>query len=109
MDPRALFDHRVDVMPVQKYNIRYRQAESNGLGERWWSLNNAPVLGPNGEVTAIIHRVEDVTNIVHLRREDEASDQILPTREAEIRERVEADLRDRKKPLPRFLAKNKSK
>jgi hypothetical protein len=35
------------------------------------------VLGPNGEVTAIIHRVEDVTNSAHLRSDGEASVQIL--------------------------------
>jgi PAS domain S-box-containing protein len=32
--------------------------------ERWWSIVNTPVSGPDGTLLAIIHRVEDVTEIV---------------------------------------------
>jgi serine phosphatase RsbU (regulator of sigma subunit) len=32
--------------------------------ERWWSPINTPVLGPDGQVAWIIHRVEDVTAFV---------------------------------------------
>jgi hypothetical protein len=64
-------------MAVQKYDIRRPQAEGGGFVERWWSPINTPVLGTNGEIAAIIHRVEDVTEIVHRRTAGEASDQIL--------------------------------
>ncbi len=53
-----------DVMPVQRYPIRL----PDGSWEvRWWSPVNAPVLGPDGELAYIIHRVEDVTEYVRLR------------------------------------------
>ena len=48
-----------------------------GFVERWWSPINSPVLGANGDIAAIIHRVEDVTGIVRRRSAGEASDQIL--------------------------------
>jgi len=56
-------------MPVQKYDIR-RPDERRGGGfeERYWSPVNSPLLGPDGEVQFIIHRVEDVTELVRLRR-----------------------------------------
>ena len=36
------------------------------LIERWWTPVNTPVLGPTGEVELIIHRVEDVTEMMRL-------------------------------------------
>jgi signal transduction histidine kinase len=64
-----VFRHRVpDAMPVQKYDIRRPDAEGGGFEERFWNPVNSPVLGPGGEVTYIIHRVEDVTEQVRLQR-----------------------------------------
>jgi formate hydrogenlyase transcriptional activator len=56
-----------DTMAVQKYDIRKPESEGGGFEERFWSPINAPVLGPDNEVAYIIHRVEDVTNLVRLR------------------------------------------
>ena len=39
-----------------------------GFVERYWSPVNTPVLDADGRVTHIIHRVEDVTEFVRLRR-----------------------------------------
>jgi PAS domain S-box-containing protein len=58
-----------DTMAVQKYDIRRPDAEGGGFEERFWSPVNSPVLDANGEVVYIIHRVEDVTEYVHLKRE----------------------------------------
>jgi hypothetical protein len=74
---RVLATRRADVMAVQKYDVRRPHAEGGGFVERWWSPINTPVLGANGEIGAIIHRVEDVTEIVLRRSAGEASDQIL--------------------------------
>jgi PAS domain S-box-containing protein len=61
---------RADVMPPQHYPIPRPAAEGGGFEERWWSPVNSPVLGPKGEVTYIIHRVEDVTAYVLARQKE---------------------------------------
>jgi PAS domain-containing protein len=57
---RALAFRRPDAMAVQKYDIKRPDSEGGGFEERYWSPLNSPVLGADGEVTCIIHRVEDV-------------------------------------------------
>jgi signal transduction histidine kinase/CheY-like chemotaxis protein len=59
---------RADTMPVQKYDIRRPESEGGGFEERYWSPLNSPVIGPDGRVEYIIHRVEDVTEFVRLKR-----------------------------------------
>ncbi|WP_371794627.1 PP2C family protein-serine/threonine phosphatase [Streptomyces sp. NBC_01718] len=60
---RALRSKESDTMAVQKYDIPV--ADKPGVfEERWWSPINTPVLGPDGQVAWIIHRVEDVTAFV---------------------------------------------
>ncbi len=54
-------------MAVQKYDIRVPGCET--FQERFWSPINSPVLGDDQEVRLIIHRVEDVTEFVHLKLE----------------------------------------
>lgn len=65
---RVLQTRKQDVMPLQKYDIPKPQEEGGGFEERYWSPTNSPVL-ENGEVTHIIHRVEDVTDFVRLQAE----------------------------------------
>jgi signal transduction histidine kinase/ActR/RegA family two-component response regulator len=55
-----------DTMAVQKYDIRRPEQEGGGFEERHWSPRNSPVLNEHGELTHIIHRVEDVTDFVRL-------------------------------------------
>src|SRR5687768_8246314 len=55
-----------DTMTVQKYDIRRPESEGGGFEERFWSPVNTPVSGESGELTYIIHRVEDVTEFVRL-------------------------------------------
>jgi diguanylate cyclase (GGDEF)-like protein/PAS domain S-box-containing protein len=49
------------MMPLQKYDI---PADGGGFEERHWSPLNVPVLDKAGEVLCILHRVEDVTDLV---------------------------------------------
>jgi signal transduction histidine kinase/ActR/RegA family two-component response regulator len=56
-----------DTMAVQKYDIRRPESEGGGFEVRYWSPLNSPVLGPQGAVAYIIHRVEDVTEFVRLK------------------------------------------
>jgi signal transduction histidine kinase len=65
---RVLATRGADTMAVQKYDIRRPDAEGGGFEERYWSPVNSPVLGPDGTVQFIIHRVEDVTEFVRLHR-----------------------------------------
>src|SRR3989449_6998501 len=57
--------HRVpDTMAVQKYDIRRPESEGGGFEERYWSPVNSPVLGADGMIAYIIHRHEDVTEVI---------------------------------------------
>jgi PAS domain S-box-containing protein len=55
-----------DTMAVQRYPIPRPEAEGGGFEERFWSVINSPIKGADGNVVYIIHRVEDVTDFVHM-------------------------------------------
>jgi PAS domain S-box-containing protein len=59
---RVLQFRRSDAMALQKYDIPRPASEGGGFDERYWSPLNSPVLDNRGEVSWIIHRVEDVTD-----------------------------------------------
>ncbi|MBI4953434.1 MAG: response regulator [Myxococcales bacterium] len=61
---RVLADGRADTMAVQKYDIRRPAAEGGSFEVRYWSPVNSPVLGADGRVAYVIHRVEDVSDFV---------------------------------------------
>jgi anti-anti-sigma regulatory factor len=58
---RVLSTRKQDRMAVQKYDIRLPASEGGAFVERYWSPVNLPVLDDKGDVTSIIHCVEDVT------------------------------------------------
>jgi signal transduction histidine kinase len=58
---RVLATRAPDTMAVQKYDIR---GPDGRFEERYWTPRNLPVLSPSGEVLLILHRVEDVTELV---------------------------------------------
>jgi formate hydrogenlyase transcriptional activator len=66
---RVLKDKLPDAMATQKYDIRKPQSEGGAFEERYWRPLNAPVLGDDGEVAYLIHRVEDVTEFARLRQQ----------------------------------------
>lgn len=74
---RVLANRRPDAMAVQKYDIRRPQEAGGGFEERYWSPLNTPVLNEIGAVTAIIHRVEDVTERKRVEEELRTSRQDL--------------------------------
>ncbi|MEU6144381.1 ATP-binding protein [Streptomyces sp. NPDC047081] len=59
-------NRRTDTMALQRYDIP--TGEEGTFAERYWSPVNTPVLDADGRLTYIIHRVEDVTEFVHLRK-----------------------------------------
>jgi signal transduction histidine kinase/CheY-like chemotaxis protein len=64
---RVLRHKRPDAMAIQKYDIPRPLAEGGGFEERYWSPLNTPVLDATDKVAWIIHRVEDVTELVRSR------------------------------------------
>ncbi|MFE7110885.1 PP2C family protein-serine/threonine phosphatase [Streptomyces sp. NPDC057575] len=60
---RVLATRQSDTLALQKYDIPV-MSRPGTFEERWWSPVNTPVLGPDGQVAYIIHRVEDVTAFV---------------------------------------------
>src|SRR5437870_3277872 len=88
---RVLRNRAPDAMAVQKYDIRRPESDGGGFEERYWSPLNSPVFGEHDEITAIIHRVEDVTEFVHLKQV--GSEQHKLTEELRIRaEQMEAEV-----------------
>jgi hypothetical protein len=77
---RVLVTRQPDSMPVQKYDIR---APDGGFEARYWSPKNLPVLSPSGEVLYLLHRVEDVTELV---RASELGDELRGRQSAMERE-----------------------
>lgn len=57
-----------DPMAVQKYDIAIPGPQGNNFEVHYWSPINSPVLAADGSIRFIIHRVEDVTEFVRLKR-----------------------------------------
>jgi signal transduction histidine kinase len=58
---RVLRTRAPDTMAVQKYDIR---GPDGSFQAKYWSPKNLPVLAADGTIRYIIHRVEDVTELV---------------------------------------------
>lgn len=83
---RVLENRAADAMAMQKHDIRRPESEGGGFEERIWSHVNSPVLGADGTIAYIIHRVEDVTELVRLKQRGAEQDRIA----AELRSANEA-------------------
>lgn len=66
---RVLATRAPDTMAVQKYDIL---GPDGHFVTRYWSPRNIPLLNPTGEITYILHRVEDVTELVRASESNEA-------------------------------------
>lgn len=60
---RVLATGERDTMAVQRYDVRSLELPGR-WEERYWSPVNAPVLGPDGEVVLLVHRVEEVSEFI---------------------------------------------
>ncbi|MEO6098520.1 MAG: ATP-binding protein [Fibrobacteria bacterium] len=74
---RAVTGRGSDTMAVQKYDIRKPEPEGGGFEERYWSPVNTAIFGKDGNLAFIIHRVEDVTEFVRIKRQGTEQGQIL--------------------------------
>jgi PAS domain S-box-containing protein len=58
---RVLATRAPDTMAVQRYDIR---GPDGTFQTKYWSPKNIPILSPSGDMLYILHRVEDVTELV---------------------------------------------
>ncbi|MFI0541439.1 PP2C family protein-serine/threonine phosphatase [Streptomyces sp. WSLK1-3] len=63
---RAVATGERDTMAVVRYDIEDPQRPGHWQ-EHFWSPVNAPVLSPDGKVTLLVHRVEEVTELIRAR------------------------------------------
>jgi serine phosphatase RsbU (regulator of sigma subunit) len=71
-----------DTMALLRYDIEDPQRPGHWQ-EHYWSPVNAPVLGPDGRVALIVHRVEEVTELIRARG-GPGGDRQAPVLEAEL-------------------------
>ncbi|MBK7594632.1 MAG: response regulator [Gemmatimonadetes bacterium] len=90
-------------MAVQKYDIRRPEEQGGGFEERHWSPINIPVVTADGTLAWIVHRVEDVTEFVVLRRRGQEMEAEIYRRAQEIQSANE-QLRQAKTALERQVA-----
>jgi signal transduction histidine kinase/CheY-like chemotaxis protein len=83
---RVLSTHAPDTMAFQKYDIRRPESEGGGFEERYWSPLNSPVINPDGSLAFIIHRVEDVTELVRLSRLEAERDRVTDELKSRVAE-----------------------
>ncbi|HET7730050.1 MAG TPA: PAS domain-containing protein [Usitatibacter sp.] len=65
---RVIATGLTDVMPMHRYDVRRPAHLGGGFEERWWNPANAPVLGDDGRVHLIVHRIEDATALAKAQR-----------------------------------------
>ncbi|MER6135175.1 SpoIIE family protein phosphatase [Streptomyces sp. NPDC001815] len=64
---RVLATGERDTMALQKYDVEI-PGRPGVFEERYWSPVNIPVLDADGRVSLLVHRVEEVTALVHARQ-----------------------------------------
>ncbi|MFI7294616.1 PP2C family protein-serine/threonine phosphatase [Streptomyces sp. NPDC050121] len=63
---RVLATGERDAMALQRYDVESVERPGE-WEERYWSPVNAPVHGPDGSVVLLVHRVEEVTELIRAR------------------------------------------
>lgn len=79
-------DQIADSMAVQKYDIR---RPDGSFEVRYWSPLNTPVFDENGGLCQIIHRVEDVTELILLEQREDSLKSNVTELEAELYDRAQ--------------------
>ncbi|MFR9797833.1 PP2C family protein-serine/threonine phosphatase [Streptomyces sp. MS06] len=77
---RVLATGERDAMALQRYDIEDPDRPGE-WAERYWSPVNAPVPGPDGKVVLLVHRVEEITELIRARGGPASSRRLL---EAEL-------------------------
>ncbi|MFF7442715.1 PP2C family protein-serine/threonine phosphatase [Streptomyces sp. NPDC008122] len=72
-----------DTMAMLRYDIEDPERPGHWV-EHFWSPVNAPVLGPDGQVVLIVHRVEEVTELIRARGGPDSDSSRARVLEAEL-------------------------
>ncbi|MGW2588379.1 SpoIIE family protein phosphatase [Streptomyces virginiae] len=72
-----------DTMAVQRYDVESPDRPGEWQ-ERYWSPINVPVLAPDGTVALLLHRVEEVTELIRARGGPTGRDRAAEVLEAEL-------------------------
>ncbi|MEU2913809.1 PP2C family protein-serine/threonine phosphatase [Streptomyces massasporeus] len=78
----VLANRKID-MDLQRYDVESAQRPGH-WEERYWSVVNAPVFAPDGQIALVIHRVEEVTELLRATSRPDGSLQL----EAELFSRM---------------------
>lgn len=73
---RLLRNRTAETVSVQRYDIPLPEEEGGGFAVRYWKSFNSPVLGKDGEINYVIHRVEDLTELVQLEPQEIEQDRL---------------------------------
>ncbi|MFE3558874.1 PP2C family protein-serine/threonine phosphatase [Streptomyces sp. NPDC059193] len=61
-----------DAMTLHRFDVEY--PDRPGVWqERYWSPVNVPVFGPDGQVALLLHREEDITELINARRSQDSA------------------------------------
>ena len=63
---RVIASGERDTMALQRYDVESPERPGE-WEERYWSPINAPILSPDGQVVLLLHRVEEVTELIKAR------------------------------------------
>lgn len=73
---RVLATGAPDVMAVQKHDVQRPPEQGGGFEPRWWSPVNSAAFGADGRIAYLLHRVEDVTDLVRLKQRGAEQDRV---------------------------------
>ncbi len=93
---RVVISKEADPMAIQKYDVRRPDSQGGSFEERFWSPLNTPLLDERKEIIYIIHRVEDVTEFVHLQNKGHEQEKLTEELKQEL-ERKEIEILSRAK------------
>ncbi|MEU8304647.1 PAS domain-containing sensor histidine kinase [Actinomadura sp. NPDC048955] len=88
---RVVETAEVDTMPLQRYDTE-EPGRRGVFHERYWTIVNAPMPGPDGQVARVINRVEEVTGFLQALREAESDTGSQPRALAAQTSAIEAEL-----------------
>ncbi len=79
---------REDALFAQRYPIPSADPEGDNIDERYWNARSIPVFAPDGSLAFIVHRMEDVTDIVRVNPREDRNQHALEAHTAKL----EADI-----------------
>ncbi|MEV0662967.1 ATP-binding protein [Actinomadura luteofluorescens] len=88
---RVVETAEVDTMPLQRYDTEAPD-RPGVFHERYWTIVNAPMPGPDGQVARVINRVEEVTGFIQALREADSDTDSQPRALAARTRAIEAEL-----------------